>query len=271
MSTEPASSGRIVSMDQFRGYTVAGMILVNFVGGLEAVPAVMRHHNTYFSYADSIMPSFLFAAGFSYRLSMLRRVARLGPLRAYGHAILRGLGLVLVSLMMYGFNQEFSSWKEVSPESVVEFVAKLIKANLWEVLAIIGVAQVLLLPVITASFRVRLLTIVAMMAVHVALSYAFNFQFVYGQPNWMDAHWGAAGASCWDGGMFGLLPWGAIMLAGTLAYDVVVSHSPGRAARRLLGWRPLYPDYQAGLRALIATSRPASVSPQPASAAGVQA
>ena len=27
-------SARIVSMDQFRGYTVAGMFLVNFVGGL---------------------------------------------------------------------------------------------------------------------------------------------------------------------------------------------------------------------------------------------
>ena len=29
----------------------------------------MKHNNTYFSYADSIMPSFLFACGFSYRLT----------------------------------------------------------------------------------------------------------------------------------------------------------------------------------------------------------
>ncbi len=28
---------RIASLDQFRGYTVAGMILVNFIGGFEAV------------------------------------------------------------------------------------------------------------------------------------------------------------------------------------------------------------------------------------------
>ena len=57
-------------MDQFRGYTVAGMFVVNFVGGLAAFPEVMKHHNglPYFSYADTIMPSFMFAAGFSYRL-----------------------------------------------------------------------------------------------------------------------------------------------------------------------------------------------------------
>ena len=36
---------RIVSMDQFRGYTVAGMFLVNFVGGLAAFPEVLKHHN----------------------------------------------------------------------------------------------------------------------------------------------------------------------------------------------------------------------------------
>ncbi len=57
-------------MDQFRGYTVAGMFVVNFVGGLAAFPEVLKHHNglPYFSYADTIMPSFMFAAGFSYRL-----------------------------------------------------------------------------------------------------------------------------------------------------------------------------------------------------------
>ncbi len=65
-------------MDQFRGYTVAGMFLVNFVGGLIAFPEVLKHHNDqpYFSYADTIMPSFMFAAGFSFRLTALRRLAK---------------------------------------------------------------------------------------------------------------------------------------------------------------------------------------------------
>jgi predicted acyltransferase len=38
------SPPRLASLDQFRGYTVLGMFLVNFVGGLAAVPAILKHH-----------------------------------------------------------------------------------------------------------------------------------------------------------------------------------------------------------------------------------
>lgn len=41
-------------------------------------------------------------------------------------------------------------------------------------------------------------------------------------------------------------------------------------AKRLLGWVPLHPDYQAGLRALIAKNSPTTASSDPATAAGVQ-
>src|ERR1700677_3068616 len=105
MSSDPAPkapSARIVSVAQFRGYTVAGMFVVNFVGGLTAFPEVLKHHNglPYFSYADSIMPSFMFAAGFSYRLVALRRLEQVGALRTYSHFLVRSLALVLVSLVM---------------------------------------------------------------------------------------------------------------------------------------------------------------------------
>jgi predicted acyltransferase len=230
------TTGRIASMDQFRGYTVAGMIVVNFVGNLEAVHAVLKHHNTYFSFADTIMPSFMFAAGFSYRLTMLRRVPKLGPRAAYGRVFVRGLALVLISLMMYGFGDKFSTWEKVNPESVREFVAKVIKADLWEVLAIIGVSQILLMPFIGLGSRGRALTLAGFLLTHMVISDWFNFRFVHGMPNWLDAYWGAAKARCWDGGVFGLLSWSAMMLAGSLAYDVVAAESPGRAAGRLLGW-----------------------------------
>ncbi|MGC8643164.1 MAG: heparan-alpha-glucosaminide N-acetyltransferase domain-containing protein, partial [Isosphaeraceae bacterium] len=98
------SAGRILSMDQFRGYTVAGMFVVNFVGGLAAIAEVMKHHSDppYFSYADTIMPGFMFAAGFSFRLSAIRRLAQIGPARTYWKFIIRSLGLVLVSLIIFG-------------------------------------------------------------------------------------------------------------------------------------------------------------------------
>jgi len=41
-------------------------------------------------------------------------------------------------------------------------------------------------------------------------------------------------------------------------------------AKRVLGWRPRYPDYRAGLRALSAITSPAAVSAAPAAASAVQ-
>jgi predicted acyltransferase len=226
-------------MDQFRGYTVAGMFLVNFVGGLAAFPEVLKHHNDhpYFSYADTIMPSFLFAAGFSYRLTTLRRLGQQGAIRTYGHVLARSLALVLISLVMYAQEdiREFKGWSEMTPRGIWERVGGLLKANLWEVLAIIGVTQILLIPVIAASRRVRMIAWIACTAVHLLLSYAFNFNFVYGQPNALDDLVGLTGKGAWDGGFFGPIGWAIPMLFGTLAYDVVSSRTPRAAAGRLLG------------------------------------
>jgi predicted acyltransferase len=238
MSTA-TSSARIVSMDQFRGYTVAGMFVVNFVGGLAAFPEVLKHHNghPYFSYADTIMPSFLFAAGFSYRLTTLRRLAQQGAVRTYSHVLLRSLALVLISLVLYGEEdiQELKTWSQATPEGIWERIGGLLKADLWEVLAIIGVTQILLMPVIAASSRVRTIAWLACAAIHLVISYAFNFNFVYGQPNAMDSIWGLTGKSAWDGGFFGPIGWAIPMLFGTLAYDVVSSRRPWAATGRLLG------------------------------------
>ena len=240
MTTLPVSglSGRIDSMDQFRGYTVAGMFLVNFVGGFAAIHPVLKHNNNYFSYADSIMPSFMFACGFSYRLSVLRMLSRVGPGATYRRFAARGLGLVLVSLMMYGFGMEFHHWSDYSPARVAEFLAKLVKANLWEVLAIIGVSQLLIMPVIAASPRRRALTFAAFLLIHIMLSYVFNFDFVYGRPNGLDQRLGISGSTAWDGGVFGLLCWASMMLAGSLAYDVMASErsAPGGKSARLVAW-----------------------------------
>ena len=40
-----SNAARIESMDQFRGYTMAGMFLVNFIGSYAAVHPVFKHHN----------------------------------------------------------------------------------------------------------------------------------------------------------------------------------------------------------------------------------
>ncbi len=230
----PTGPRRLGSLDQFRGYAVAVMFIVNFCGGLAAIPNWIKHHDTYFSYADSIMPGFLFAAGFSYRLTMLRRIQRDRAFAAYGHAISRGLGLVVVSLAMYGFNGAFvENWTEVSSTQVWNFCAGMIKANLWETLAVIGVSQIVVLPFIAGRTRTVLLGMVGLLIGHMLFSYAFNFAFIFAQPNWLDAILGAAKQSCWDGGCFGTMSWGAIVLGGALAHDIVIDRPSGRAALNL--------------------------------------
>jgi hypothetical protein len=213
------------------------MFVVNFVGGLMAFPEVMKHHNglPYFSYADTIMPSFMFAAGFSYRLSALKRFAKLGAARAYGHFVVRSLALVLLSLVMYAAEDvDVKNWAQLESGGIWRVVGGLLKANLWEVLAIIGIVQILILPVIATSARVRTAAWLGCAAVHLAISHWFNFSFVYGKPNWMDDLVGLSGQSAWDGGFFGVLGWAIPMLLGTIVYDFMASHTPWSAARRVL-------------------------------------
>ncbi len=101
-------------MDQYRGYTVAGMFLVNFVGGISAFHYVLKHNNGFFSYADSIMPGFIFCAGFSYRLTAIRRFAEMGTSKACWSYVKRSLALVLVSVSIFTFNADIgNNWNEM--------------------------------------------------------------------------------------------------------------------------------------------------------------
>jgi hypothetical protein len=210
------------------------MFIVNFCGGLAAIPEWIKHHDTYFSYADSIMPGFLFAAGFSYRLTMLRRIPRDGAFAAYSHAVWRGLALVAVSLAMYGFNDSFvETWAEVNRGQVWDFIAGLIKANLWETLAVIGVSQIVVLPFVARRTSVVILGMLGLLIGHMLFCYSFNFAFIFGQPNWLNTYWGVATKGCWDGGVFGTMSWGAIILGGALAHDMVVGFKSSRAAMNL--------------------------------------
>lgn len=222
-----------MALDQFRGYSVAAMFVVNFVAVLAAIHPTFSHHNTYFSYADSVMPSFLFICGFSFRLTFLKRLPQLGWARTSLGYARRSLALVLVSVVMYGFGGGFDSWQSVG-EDGGQFVARLLKANLWEVLAIIGVTQLFILPWAATNTLSRVLAASVFAALHVVLSYSFNFDFVYGRDNWLNLYWGAAETRAWDGGFFGILAWAGVMLGGTVAYDLVRPVSLGRAVIRLV-------------------------------------
>jgi predicted acyltransferase len=222
-SNSPAA-GRIVSLDQFRGYTVAGMLLVNFIGGFRDVGAIWKHHNTYCSYADTIMPQFFFAVGFAFRLTYLKRLRTQGFWPATRAAIVRNLGLILVGVVIYHLDGKVDSWEELRALGRSGFLAQAFRREVFQTLVHIALASLWVLPVIAAGTTTRVAFLVATAALHLALSHAFYFEHAWKLP-------------VIDGGPLGFLTWAIPTLVGSLAYDAVAVRREGSdPVTKLLSW-----------------------------------
>ncbi len=215
-------AGRIISLDQFRGYTVAAMLLVNFLGGYTVMPALLKHHNTYCSYADTIMPQFFFAVGFAYRLTFLRRLKAVGPWAASTAVVRRCLGLVLVGFVLYHLDGGVSSWSALRALGVRGFLTSAFGREPFETLVHIALASVWVLPVIAAGPLPRAVALLASAVLHTWLSSRFYFDWVWTKPGI-------------DGGPLGFLTWSIPLLVGSFAHDVVAEAKRGVAAR-LTAW-----------------------------------
>jgi len=203
-----APSSRIGSLDQFRGYTVVGMLVVNFLNGYAAWPSILAHHNTYCSYSDTIMPQFFFAVGFAFRLTYLRRVAADGKRSAVISAVRRNFGLILVGFVVYHLDGGVKSWEQLQNLGIGGFFATAFKRELFQTLVHIALASIWVLPVIGSSPLIRILYLVGSASLHFGLSSWFYFDYAQNLP-------------VIDGGPLGFLTWSVPLLAGTLAFDAV--------------------------------------------------
>ena len=225
MNQETQPRSRLASLDQFRGYTVAGMFLVNFIGAFQAAPYLFKHHLVFCSYADTIMPQFFFAVGFAMRLSFGRRNAAEGLASAYRHAVLRSLGLMLIAILWYGGRPQLPDgirfeWESFRSIGVWGAIWKQLKVDWFQTLLHIAVTSVWILPVIRASARVRLAYLVASACLHMILNYWFYFDWHNNAPRGI------------DGGPLGFLTWSIPTLAGTLVCDWVGEYQSNRSTSR---------------------------------------
>src|SRR6516164_2377942 len=183
-ATEPAP--RLSSLDQFRGYTVLGMFLVNFVAGFQQVPRWLHTEHTYCSYHDTIMPQFFLAVGFALRLMFLRRRATDGAAATYRRFVKRGLGLMLLGVVVYHLTGAYLSWDQLTAawnrDGVAGFLVAAIKRGPFETLTHIGLTTIVVLPVIAAPGWVRTAYAVAAGVLHAKLSLAFYFDWNLTSP-----------------------------------------------------------------------------------------
>ena len=207
-STTTPVSGRLTSLDQFRGYTIFGMLLVNFLGGYAVCPRILKHSHDYCSYADTIMPQFLFAAGFALRLSLGKRLAVEGRM-PWGRAMRRIAGLALVAIAWYTFCDLKGIVHQFGTEQTLNVLSRLAKRNWFQTLSHIAATSLWILPVMGASTRSRVWYAIGSGAAHVVLSWWFNFVWVNSDPKGI------------DGGPLGFLTWAIPALCGTLACDAV--------------------------------------------------
>ena len=211
------------------------MFVVNFLGGYAITHYGLKHNDRFFTWADSIMPSFMFACGFSYRLSVLRRLPLKGAFATYFGVVRRSLGLVLVSLAMYGLGNEFKSWSEVNPESVKRFIARGRQGRP------VGSAGHHRDDPDSADPRRRQELSHASCRDDRPLGAAYRDQLVVQRvvrvrQADLDGRvlFGLEGRRAWDGGCFGLISWAVPMVAGTLVYDVVMAKGAARSIAPLL-------------------------------------
>jgi heparan-alpha-glucosaminide N-acetyltransferase len=97
-------SGRVASIDVFRGLTMAVMIFVNDLAGVKGLPWWTYHahkEQDVMTYVDMVFPIFLFVLGMSMPLAIKQRLKRdPSKLRLCLHILLRTASLLVLGLIL---------------------------------------------------------------------------------------------------------------------------------------------------------------------------
>jgi predicted acyltransferase len=135
---------RLLSLDVFRGLTIAGMLLVNNPGTWSSIYPPLEHAEwNGWTPTDLIFPFFLFIAGVTTHLSLSARRARGDDERAIRNQIIRrGLLIFLLGFLVNGF--PFFTWGSVAgipdPSFLQRVVDRLYHWRIMGVLQRIGLA-----------------------------------------------------------------------------------------------------------------------------------
>lgn len=129
-STSLKPSGRVLSIDIFRGLTILVMVFVNDLAGVKGLPWWTYHippGEDGITYVDVVFPAFLFIVGMAIPLAIRKRQSKGDSiLKIIYHSIVRALSLVIIGLLIM-------NGRELAP------ALSGISYALWNVLMFIGV------------------------------------------------------------------------------------------------------------------------------------
>ena len=190
-TTTDTVNKRKLSIDQFRGFAIFGMIMVNYLNHFKVIPETFKHPHYGMTFANTIAPFFLVAVGMGFRISFVRMTERSGYRQAILHSVKRYLILIFIGIVLYG------------PD---------FKTDIWDALVDIGFSGLLALPFILMSRTTRVVAAFAYLAI-------YQLIFIYeGYGEWTMAN-------SIDGGPLGPLSWVSILLFGTVLYDFLAESS----------------------------------------------
>jgi predicted acyltransferase len=149
-TTSPApSASRLLSLDTFRGLTVAGMVVVNNPGTWRAVYPPLRHADWHgWTLTDLVFPFFLFIVGVAVPLALEPRTAQAGYRSVMVRVLRRSALIFALGIVLNGF--PWFQWGTLRIPGVLQRIAVcyLLAALLylvasWRVNAVITAALLL--------------------------------------------------------------------------------------------------------------------------------
>lgn len=187
---------RIAAIDQFRGFAILLMVIFNYLSGIGAIPAWLKHvPDIGMNFPDLGTPVFVFAIGLTYGLSYRRRLERDGLAVTLGHFIRRYLAFIGLGAII------------TAGQSILGIKTELLD---WGVLQSIGAAGLLTLGVISFSTWTRLGIGLGLLGVYQIL---------------LDRFWLDLVLNSQHGGLPGSLSWAAILILATVLGDIFLDQS----------------------------------------------
>jgi predicted acyltransferase len=166
--TVAAARERLVSLDVFRGLTIAGMLLVNDPGSWGAIYPPLEHAAWHgWTPTDLIFPFFVFIVGITTHLSMQSRRARGATESEISRSVIRrGAIIFLLGFLMAGV--PYFTWTAIPGNPDPSFLDRVVDRLLhWRIMGVLGrIGVVYIIAALIAqrtTLRQQIVTIVCLL------------------------------------------------------------------------------------------------------------